>query len=127
MKKKVIIYSSIAAFIFAYVIVGSNINEASKKILVAGMKSNTDYRAFMTDEVYDKLHPADRVSRYEIEYMPDNHSYKASLVPLHFFFIAHVTVKNHYDNGFSGFNEDVILTMKWKKGKWIATCVGIPA
>ncbi|MDQ6420215.1 hypothetical protein RB620_12285 [Paenibacillus sp. LHD-117] len=127
--KKTMIYAvcSVAVFLIAYVALGFEMSDRAKKNVATGMQSSSDYTGYMTEEVYRKLLPTNRMPGYEESYVSANHAYKASVVPLHFFFAGQVKVKNVYDGKGIGFSEEVTLKLKWENGDWIATKVKIPA
>ncbi|RJE89590.1 hypothetical protein D3P07_04915 [Paenibacillus sp. 1011MAR3C5] len=126
-----IIVGVILAFAILYGVVGWQIGERSKEIIEMGMKSSDQqrqYANYMTEEVYQQLHPVPRgMTNYSGSYQPEHHDYGIIGFPIHLFGVASVKVSNYYNDGSLGFNEEVHLRIRWKGGKWIATDVNIKA
>jgi hypothetical protein len=79
------------------------------------------YFPYMTETVYNSINPLQRhITASHYDYKPEASSFGVHLV-LHLFLYAKVSVTHGYDQGKWGFRERVVITLKLKKGKWVAT------
>ncbi|UQZ34946.1 hypothetical protein C2I18_16315 [Paenibacillus sp. PK3_47] len=97
----------------------------TRLILRTAMDTRADYSRYMTDNVYDSINPVQRQMRAsDYTYQPEHSSIGIPL-PLHLFLYAKVYVTHQYDPADWGFREQVTLTLKLKKGRWIAAQASI--
>lgn len=120
-RKRIWIIGSVLIFLVLYIWVEVWIARDVERIVESGMKNDLSYQEYMTEKAYSKINPFKRgMDNYESKYTPENHTY-TDVRPIHVFMRAWVTIDHLYKSTNTGSNERILLKLKLRNGKWIAS------